>query len=184
MKLVLLPALLGVAAASYADLQFTAFREHHGKHYSSRAELSLRREIFQANLAKMEEHNRSGAGWKMAVNQFSDLTEAEFESLHMGGYKFMPQSGSPAPPATQAKPRSHLPDSVDWREKGAVSEVKNQGSCGSCWAFCTTEQIESYTAIETGTLPYPSGSPTEAGDCMYDFTNTAPVVGITGYNAL
>jgi len=230
MKLVILSALLGLAAASYADLQFAAFREHHGKHYATRAEVNLRMEVFHANLAKIEEHNKSGAGWTMAVNQFSDLTEAEFESLHMGGYKRLPQSGAAAP-SFQAKPRGELPDSVDWREKGAVSEVKNQGSCGSCWAFCTTEQIESYAAIETGALPnlssqqvtactpnpltcggtggcygsipqlgytyiqlfghvteedypYTSGSTTETGDCMYDFTNTAPVVGITGYNTL
>merc|ERR1711971_1262876 len=105
------------------------------------------------------------------------------------------------------------------------------GQCGSCWAFCTTEMIESYAAIETGTLPklsaqqvtactpnplscggtggcygsipqlgytyiqlfghvsetdypYTWGSTTETGDCMYDFTNTAPVVGITGYNTI
>merc|ERR1712080_736725 len=127
-----------------------------------------------------------------------------------------------------AKSRSELPDSVDWRDQGAVSEVKNQGQCGSCWAFCTHGMIESYAAIETGTLPelsaqqvtactpnplscggtggcygsipqlgytyiqlfghaaesdypYTSGTTTETGDCMYDFTNTAPVIGITGY---
>ena len=46
-----------------------------------------------------------------------------------------------------------LPESVDWRDKGAVSDVKDQGSCGSCWAFCATEMIESYAAINTGNLP-------------------------------
>merc|ERR1712203_519230 len=167
------------------------------------------------------------------VNEFSDLTQAEFEAQMTGGYKKMPQSGAAVPAATtfKAKSRSELPDSVDWRDQGAVSEVKNQGQCGSCWAFCTTEMIESYAAIETGTLPelsaqqvtactpnplscggtggcygsipqlgytyiqlfghasesdypYTSGSTTETGDCVYDFTNTAPVVGITGYNTL
>ena len=43
--------------------------------------------IFSENLKKYEEHNQSGASWTMGVNQFSDLTEAEFEAFHMGGYK-------------------------------------------------------------------------------------------------
>merc|ERR1719500_2200433 len=97
----------------------------------------------------MEKHNALGT-WKMGVNEFSDLTQAEFEAQMSGGYKKMPQSGAAAPASTfKAKSRSELPDSVDWRDQGAVSEVKNQGQCGSCWAFCTTEMIESYAAIET-----------------------------------
>merc|ERR1711936_1307451 len=121
--------------------------------YSSKAELELRRDIFHANLVKIEKHNALGT-WKMAVNEFSDLTQAEVEAQMTGGYKRMPQSGAAAPATTfKAKSRSELPDSVDWRDQGAVSEVKNRGQCGSCWAFCTTEMIESYAAIETGTLP-------------------------------
>merc|ERR1712062_391074 len=186
MKLaVISAALLGVVLASkdaYRDIQFASFREQHGKHYSSKAELELRRDIFHANLAKIKKHNALGT-WKMGVNEFSDLTQAEFEAQMTGGYKKMPQSGAAAPATTfKAKTRSELPDSVDWRDKGAVSDVKNQGQCGSCWAFCTTEMIESYAAIETGTLPELSAQQVTA--CMYDFTNTAPVVGITGYNTL
>merc|ERR1712172_340506 len=91
----------------------------------------LRRDIFHANFVKIERHNALGS-WKMGVNEFSDLTQAEFEAQMTGGYKMMPQSGAAAPATTfKAKSRSELPDSVDWRDQGAVSEVKNQGQCGT-----------------------------------------------------
>jgi len=232
MKLLLIVSLLGCAAvavqADYAKIQFAAFKEKYGKHYRSRVEHDLRFNIFKAYLAKMEEHNKSGSTWTMGLNQFSDLNQAERKSLWTTqGYKRMPMSGEERLSQTVTKRAQELPESIDWRDKGVVSAVKNQGQCGSCWAFATTEVVESYAAIETGTLPILSaqqvtacapndlqcggiggcqgsipqlaftylqlfGHATEdsypyianSDICEYDFENTAPVVGITGYNTL
>jgi len=232
MKVLLLASFLALSLAyqtdEYGALQFAKFREQFGKVYKTKSEVYRRATIFAQNLKKIEEHNKSGASWTMGINQFSDLTQEEFESLYMGGYK---QMGSPSLdlPAREVKQAKDLPASVDWRN--VSSPVKNQGQCGSCWAFATTAVIESYQGITTGSTPvlsaqqvtsctpnplqcggtggcmgsipqlgytyiqlfghvfeddypYTSGSTTQTGDCMYDFLNTPPQVGITGYNTL
>jgi len=110
--------------------------------------------VFRANLRKISAHNeREEKGletWRMAVTQFADLTEEEFKQEVLGGYvRTPPQSmGGHA----KRESASDLPASVDWREKGVVTDAKNQGSCGSCWAFATVENIESYAAINNVTL--------------------------------
>merc|ERR1712154_650623 len=196
MKLLLLSVLAAVALAGqadYAKLQFAQFKEQYGKAYKTRTEHQMRFDIFQANLKKIEEHNKSGASWKKGINQFSDLTEAEFQAMYLGGYKRLPTPAGNF--TTVSKPAKDLPAEVDWRKQGVVTDVKNQGQCGSCWAFCTTEMIESYAGIATGSTPELSSQQVtsctpnplscgETGDCMYDFMNTAPVIGITGYNVL
>ena len=68
----------------------------------------------------------------------------------MGGYKRMPGFAPNAMPAAPAASAAELPESVDWREKGAISPVKDQQACGSCWAFAATAQIESYNQIQEG----------------------------------
>ena len=81
MKLLLVGVccLAALASANYSELQFAQFKEKFGKTYLTRSEHQLRFDIFKTNLKKIEEHNKSGASWTMGVNQFSDLTDAEFQ---------------------------------------------------------------------------------------------------------
>jgi len=137
--------------------QFEKFKRNFDRKYSSKSEELQRYEIFKTNLAKINDHNsREGETWRMAVNQFTDITEEEFRDTVVG------QGYLRTPGVSGARRSSHddrsflkardLPAHVDWREAGKVSEPKNQGSCGSCWAFAATEQIESYAAINNVTL--------------------------------
>ena len=81
------------------------------------------------------------------------MTDAEFEAMHMGGYKKTPTVATTSTKKTSSVKSSQLPESVDWREKGAISPVKDQQACGSCWAFAATAMIESYAQINTNELP-------------------------------
>merc|ERR1719174_3195661 len=76
--------------------------------------------------------------------------KSQFEAFeHEFGYKNAPKPGTVYADIKDIKV-SDLPASVDWRDKGAISAVKDQGYCGSCWAFATAETIESYLQINSG----------------------------------
>merc|ERR1712055_934266 len=143
--------LVSISLALAEQNDFVRFKSEYGKKYSSLEEELHRMKIFQSNLKKIDDHNAtSDVTWTMAVNQFADLTEEEFKTEMLGGYIRTPQSGNLA---TGVKMEiGELPDSVDWREAGVVTDPKNQGSCGSCWAFATVENIESYAAINNVSL--------------------------------
>jgi len=144
-------AVAATAEDSYSRILFAKFQAEHSKEYKSKAEHSYRLSVFAENVKMINEHNKAGHSYQKGINQFTDLTDAEFKAQNLGGYKRLP---TPAAPSTESKRAiKDLPASVDWREKGAITDVKNQGQCGSCWAFATTEVIESYAAIASGDLP-------------------------------
>ena len=116
--------------------------------------------IFKDNLLRIEERNAKG-GARHGVNEFADLHPTEFSDMYKG-YRMTPATGARiAEDARLAKlpnatgvPMATLraTKSIDWRTKGGVTPVKNQGQCGSCWAFSATEEIESCNFLATGTL--------------------------------
>jgi hypothetical protein len=99
--------------------------------------------VFRGNLARIAAHNgreeRGLETWRMAVTEFADLTEQEFhESL--GGYIKTPAS-RPAGSSRRAAGRRDLPDTVDWRERGVVTEPKNQVPHCMCWSMWCSGQL-------------------------------------------
>merc|ERR1740123_1711187 len=146
---------------------FNEFIAEHGKSYTSVAEKDLRFGIFVDNLAVIETHNaeyEKGVHTHfLGVGPFADLTAEEFKSQVVGGcYKSM-ENKEPSPYGVEEFKGIEVPDSVDWDKQGKVTPVKNQGQCGSCWAFSTTGAIESRFAIANGKLN--SLSEQELVDC-------------------
>jgi len=114
------------------------------KGYMSGNEYAMRFNIFKENLDFINEHNSQDASYSVAINQFTDLTNEEFRQYL--GYR----SSGATLPSTEI--RGDIKASVDWRAKGAVTPVQNQGACGSCWAFSATGAVEGSYFISTGQL--------------------------------
>jgi len=159
-KLVLCAALFGLlslaslalAKDSEVDVtlaKFTEFTRRFDRKYKSMDEFLSRYAIFQENLEKIAKLNSNG-GNKFGINKFADVSAEEFKALFTG-YK---RNARHLSRAKTLKPRRDaVPDTFDWRDQKAVTPVKDQGQCGSCWAFSTVEEIESMWFLSNGTLP-------------------------------
>lgn len=126
----------------------------HRKNYNALGEKEKRFEIFKDNLKFVDEHNNAGEStFKLGLNKFADLTNDEFRSKYLGAKKQKPTLLKKANSDRYLyKAGEELPESVDWRDKGAVVPVKDQGQCGSCWAFSTIAAVEGINQIVTGDL--------------------------------
>ncbi|CAA2954995.1 low-temperature-induced cysteine ase-like [Olea europaea subsp. europaea] len=126
----------------------------HGKSYNGLGEKDKRFEIFKDNLRYIDEQNNvANRTYKLGLSRFADLTNEEYRSMYLGTKTDRRQRFSKTKSDRYTpKDGDSLPDSVDWREKGAVAPVKDQGSCGNCWAFSTIVAVEGINKIETGSL--------------------------------
>ncbi|MED6126129.1 hypothetical protein PIB30_075358 [Stylosanthes scabra] len=142
----------------------------HQKVYNGLGEKDKRFQVFKDNLAFIDEHNNNAQNnntYKLGLNRFADLTNEEYRAMYLGTKSDPNRRLMKAKISTGNRyaytARDRLPVHVDWRSKGAVAPVKDQGGCGSCWAFSTIAAVESINQIVTGKLV--SLSEQELVDC-------------------
>ncbi|XP_070834926.1 cathepsin L.1 [Chaetodon trifascialis] len=168
-------AVASCASISLEDLEFHAWKLKFGKSYSSPSEEAQRRSIWLNNRKLVLVHNIMAdegiKSYHLGMTYFADMENEEYKRQIFKGClrsfnASLPRHGSTffhLPEGTE------LPNSVDWREKGYVTDVKDQKDCGSCWAFSATGSLEGQNFRKTGKLV--SLSEQQLVDCSSDYGN-------------
>jgi C1A family cysteine protease len=156
-----------VAAQNNADFElFQSWMTQYNSIFEGH-ELNYRFTVFQSNLNVIRTHNANpDKTFEMGPNQFTALTPEEFSSRFFG-YDANAVKDIPI----TVLPTSNLPSSVNWTAAGAVTDVKNQGDCGSCWSFSTCGSMEGLNAIKNDQLV--SLSEAQLMDCSWFYGNKA-----------
>ncbi|KAJ4717005.1 Cysteine proteinase [Melia azedarach] len=164
---------------------FESWMSKHGKNYKNMEEKLHRFEIFVDNLKHIDKRNKEISSYWLGLNDFADLTHEEFKNKYLRS-RLKPelyrrrrsQYYSSGESLFRYKNVKAIPDSVDWRKKGAVTEVKDQRKCGGCWAFSAAAAVEGINQIVTGNLT--SLSEQQLLDCD-TINNFGCVGGVTNY---
>jgi len=170
MKAILLVALfVGLAAAAFTEEQyqdaFSNWMSENNKVYAS-SEFFHRYNAFRANMDYVEKWNAQNSATVLGLTSLADLSNEEYRRIFLGTFtdhsgQYQTVSAWEAPVPTAA--------TVDWSAKGAVTGIKDQGQCGSCWSFSSTGAIEGIKFIKTGVLT--SVSEQNLMDCSTSYGN-------------
>jgi len=137
------------------DALFTKFKSQYAKVYYDEHDEMYRRQVFASNLQYIRQHNEEAAAgehtYTLGMNEFGDMT---FEEFHMKytGFLGLRNRFIRSQNLADLSDVKVTDDSVDWSTKGAVTPIKDQGQCGSCWAFSTTGSVEGAWFIKKGQL--------------------------------
>jgi len=168
---ILVACLLSLAAATLPalkddeyDFLFTKWASQHGKTYATTQERAQRLAVFTSNLNYIRAHQaKSPRSYDLKMNEFGDLTNEEFVSQYTG-YTPMDRSYLRSQNEEELSPVD-VPTDWDWRAQNKVTPIKDQGQCGSCWAFSAVGSIESGYAIDNNVAATVTVSEQQLVDC-------------------
>ncbi|XP_035727441.1 digestive cysteine proteinase 1-like [Vespa mandarinia] len=152
----------------HVNVAFRRFKKTHKKYYNNETEHINRKELFRQNMRFIHSINRANLGYQLDVNHLADRSTLEMKALRGKQYTKGYNGGEPFPYDIEQE-IANVPDSIDWRLYGAVTPVKDQSVCGSCWSFGTTGAVEGAYYMRYGKLVRLSQQ--ALIDCSWGFGN-------------